>query len=249
MNRGFGLNVSKGKIKEREMELMKSKIEQAVELMNEDFRVFSTLVLKQFDLLEKICQAKDGLRDEKMHELDMNEKVLDGLEVKMREEIVRSIVLYGPRASDLRKIMAYHDMSSYLERMGDLAKNIAEYAVQLKSEAPELVTIRTRLFDLLSVSEKMAQNAIFAFTCEDNLLARDTIAKDNVADDMQAEITRRLIEIPISDLGQSDLRDIVCMSGMAYNMERIADHATNIAESALFLMEGRDWKHLESQVD
>ena len=152
--------------------MMKSKIEQAIELMNEDFRVFSTLVLKQFDLLEKVYKSQGDLRDEKLNELDMNEKVLDGLEVKMREEIVRSIVLYGPRASDLRKIMAYHDMSSYLERMGDLTKNLAEYAVQLKSETPVLVDIRGRLFELLNVSEKMAQNAIFAFTCEDNLLAR-----------------------------------------------------------------------------
>ncbi|MBO8432734.1 MAG: phosphate uptake regulator PhoU [Bacteroidetes bacterium] len=229
------------------MELMKSKIEQAIELMNEDFRVFSTLVLKQFDLLEKVYKSQGDLRDEKLNELDMNEKVLDGLEVKMREEIVRSIVLYGPRASDLRKIMAYHDMSSYLERMGDLTKNLAEYAVQLKSETPVLVDIRGRLFELLNVSEKMAQNAIFAFTCEDNLLARDTIAKDNVADSLLEEITRRLIEVPVADMNQEDLRDIVCMSGMAYNMERIADHATNIAESALFLMEGRDWKHRDTR--
>lgn len=229
--------------KEKDMELMKSKIEQAIELMNEDFRVFSTLVLKQLDLLKKIYPAKDEIRDERMHELEMNEKVLDGLEVKMREEIVRSIVLYGPRASDLRKIMAYYDMSSYLERMGDLTKNLAEYEVQLRSVSPALVRIRERLFELLAVSEKMAQNAIFAFTCEDNLLARDTIAKDNVVDEMQAGITRSLIEVPMDELGQDDLRDVVCMSGMAYNMERIADHATNIAESALFLMEGRDWKH------
>ena len=229
------------------MELMKSKIEQALELMNEDFRVFSTLVLKQFDLLEKIYKAQGELRDEKMNELDMNEKVLDGLEVKMREEIVRSIVLYGPRASDLRKIMAYHDMSSYLDRMGELTNNLAEYAVQLGSETPVLAGIRGRLFELLAVSEKMAQNAIFAFTCEDNLLARDTIAKDSVADSMLEEITRRLIEAPIADLTQADLRDIVCMSAMAYNMERIADHATNIAESALFLMEGKDWKHRDAK--
>lgn len=221
---------------------MKSKIEESIESMNDDFKVFSTLVLKQFSLLRRLSASPEG-QPEVWREMEDNETLLDGFEVKMREEIVRSIVLYGPRAGDLRKIMAYHDMSSYLERMGDLMLNLGEYAMELRSHSEALVEIRHRLDDLFSVAEKMAQNAIFAFTCEDNLLARDTIVKDNVADRMQKSIVEALLQVPVAQLQQSDVRDVVCMSSMAYYMERIADHATNIAESALFLMEGKDWKH------
>lgn len=236
---------------------MKSKIEASIDQMNDDFKVFSTIVLKQYVLIKRLFDGagtapegenggdtkENSTLDEVYKEIESNETLLDGFEVKMREEIVRSIVLYGPRAGDLRKIMAYHDMSSYLERMGDLMLNVGEYALQLRSKSPVLVEIRQRLAKLFSVAEKMSQNAIFAFTCEDNLLARDTILKDNVADDMLAEILEDLIEVPVNQMSQPDLRDVVCMSNMAYNIERMADHATNIAESALFLMEGKDWKH------
>lgn len=222
---------------------MKSKIEASIDLMNDDFKVFSTIVLKQYVLIKRLFDSTEANHEELYAEIESNETLLDGFEVKMREEIVRSIVLYGPRAGDLRKIMAYHDMSSYLERMGDLLLNVGEYAMQLKTSSPVLIEIKQRLAKLFSVAEKMSQNAIFAFTCEDNLLARDTILKDNVADNLLAEILEDLIQVPLAQLAQPDLRDVVCMSNMAYNIERMADHATNIAESALFLMEGKDWKH------
>lgn len=222
---------------------MKSKIEESIELMNDDFKVFSTLVLKQFSAIKKIYDAEPETRREIYREMEMTESALDGFEVKMREEIVRSIVLFSPRAGDLRKIMAYHDMASFLERMGDLMMNVAEYASQLRSQEVSLKAAKNRLMELFCLAEKMAQNAIFSFTCEDSILAKNVIDKDNVVDEMQAEITQSIIETPVERLAQEDLRDVVNMSGMAYNMERIADHATNIAESALFLMEGREWRH------
>lgn len=222
---------------------MKSKIEESIELMNDDFKVFSTLVLKQFSAIKKMYDAEPEVRREIYREMEMTESALDGFEVKMREEIVRSIVLFSPRAGDLRKIMAYHDMASFLERMGDLMMNVAEYASQLRSQEASLKTIKNRLMELFCAAEKMAQNAIFSFTCEDSILAKDVIAKDNTVDEMQAEITQSIIETPVEKLRQEDMRDVVGMSGMAYNIERIADHATNIAESALFLMEGKEWRH------
>ncbi len=222
---------------------MRSKIEESLDLMNDDFKVFSTLVLKQFSAIKKLYSSDPEICREVYREMEMTESALDGFEVKMREEVVRSIVLFGPRASDLRKILAYLDMSSFLERMGDLMMNVAEYTLQLRSEAPALKSIRERLFNLFCQAEKMAQNAIFSFSCEDSILAKNVIAKDNAIDELQAEITQSIVEIPLSGLVQEDLRDMVGMGSMAYNIERIADHATNIAESALFLMEGKEWRH------
>lgn len=99
--------------------------EKYLEKIKEDFEVLSTIVLQQMEL---VITATHDNKDGKLYtKIEHNEVIIDGLEVKIRDEVINSIVLYCPRASDCRKIMSYHDMTAYLERIGDLLLNIADF--------------------------------------------------------------------------------------------------------------------------
>lgn len=220
--------------------------EKFFEKIAADFQVMSKMVIKQINLTHELLEnnQNDILYDEMNH----NERILDGLEVKMRDEVINVIVLYSPRATDLRKIMSYYDMTSYLERIGDLLMNIAGYSQKMHLEGAIFLKFKDRLTKLLAVSENMTQNAIFAFTCEDNRLAKETIELDNIADTLYHEIGLTLQSSCSGvSLDQQQLTDILCINGISYNMERIGDNATNIAEAAVYLMEGKNIRHSNRQ--
>ena len=81
--------------------------EKYLEKIKEDFEVLSTIVLQQMGLV--ISATHDNKDSELYTKIEQNEVIIDGLEVKIRDEVINSIVLYSPRASDCRKIMSYHD--------------------------------------------------------------------------------------------------------------------------------------------
>lgn len=211
-----------------------------------DFQVMSKIVIRQINLTRELLENNQdsGLYEEITH----HERILDGLEIKMRDEVIHVIVLYSPRATDLRKIISYYDMTNYLERIGDLLMNIAGYSQRMNLQGPIFSKFKDRLTKFLSVSENMTQNAIFAFTCEDNRLAKETIELDNIADALYQEIGKSLQSSCSGvSLDEQQLTDILCISGISYNMERIGDNATNIAEAAVYLMEGKNIRHSNGQ--
>lgn len=207
-----------------------------------DFQVMSKIVIRQINLTHELLE--NNKKPEIYEEIYHNERILDSLEVKMRDEVIHVIVLYSPRATDLRKIMSYYDMTNYLERIGDLLMNITGYTKRMNLEGVIFSKFKDRLTKSLSVSENMTQNAIFAFTCEDNRLAKETIELDNLADALYHE-TGKTLQSSCSGvtLDEQQLTDILCINGISYNMERIGDNATNIAEAAVYLMEGKNIRH------
>lgn len=97
---------------------------------------------------------------------------------------------------------------------------------------------------MLSLTESMTQNAIFAFTCEDIQLAKETIETDDQVDELHHFIGQHLPTQGFDKiLSQQEVTDALCINSMAYNIERIGDNATNIAEAAIYLIEGKNIKH------
>ena len=88
-----------------------------IQKIKEDFELLSVIVLRQTDNI--ITLSENNKNPELYDTINENEKIIDGLEIKIRDEVINSIVLYSPRASDSRKIISYHDMTAYLERIGD----------------------------------------------------------------------------------------------------------------------------------
>ncbi|MBC5622213.1 phosphate signaling complex PhoU family protein [Butyricimonas hominis] len=219
--------------------------EKYLEKIKEDFEVLSTVVIQQMDIVFTLTESN---KDAELHDkIEHNEVIIDGLEVKIRDEVINSIVLYCPRASDCRKIMSYHDMTAYLERIGDLLLNIADFLREVELQGELYTLFREIIREQLEIVKKMTQNAIFAFTCEDENLAKEIIRTDDIVDKNHKEIVHG---IPLHFVGRTvkdqDLLDALSLSNMSYNIERIGDNATNIAEAAIYLMEGKNAKHIHN---
>ena len=212
------------------------------EKIKNDFQLLSKIVMKQLSFDKQLLGKQPDMAV--MPEIEVNEGLIDSLEVKLRSEMISSIVLYAPRAIDLRKIIAYYDMTAYMERIGDHLLNVSHRLCSVDRTSDIYQSIQPALEKLFDVVDVMTQNAIFAFACEDNLLAIKTIAADDRADLLHAQIMDSLSEASAGvALTKKQLSDILQIGVLAANLERIGDNATNIAESAIYIIEGRDIKH------
>ncbi len=212
-----------------------------------DFNALTKVVAKQLSLTVRLLEDN---RNEEIHaEIQHNERLIDSMEIKIRDEVIHAIVLYTPRASHLRKIISYYDMTAYLERIGDLLLNIAGFLKQIAIDGTIFADYKTDLSNMFSIAQNMTQNAIFAFICEDNHLAQETIETDHSVDDLHHHINECLQKRCAGKaLTTQQVTDIIFISNMAYNIERIGDNATNIAEAAIYLMEGKNIKHCSTQL-
>lgn len=212
------------------------------EKIKNDFQLLSRMVMKQLAYNKQLLH--EGNDQNITSEMEVNEGIIDSLEVKLRSEVISSIVLYAPRAIDLRKIIAYYDMTAYMERIGDHLLNVSQQLTPIDRKGRIYTPIATSLQKLFNIVELMTQNAIFAFACEDNLLAKKTIEDDDRADLLHAQIMDALAATSEGvALTKKELSDLLQIGVLAANLERIGDNATNIAESAIYIIEGRDIKH------
>ena len=214
-----------------------------IQKIKEDFELLSVIVLRQTDNI--ITLSENNKNPELYDTINENEKIIDGLEIKIRDEVINSIVLYSPRASDSRKIISYHDMTAYLERIGDLLLNIADFLHVVNFQGALYPSFQRILREQVETVNEMTQNAIFAFTYEDEDLAKSIIHGDDLVDQRHLEIIHGLPSLFVGkEVSEQDMLDALSLSNMSYNIERIGDNATNIAESAIYLMEGKNAKHI-----
>lgn len=201
-----------------------------------DFQLLTKVVFNQFEL----CRNSDS----DYNEIVANEGIIDSIDVKLRSEVIRTIVLHTPKAIDLRKIIAYYDMTAYLERIGDHLLNVGEEMQKIDRSGVIYKNCIVEIENLFKIVEVMTQNAIFAFACEDNALARKTITDDDNADEVNSAIMQKLLSFGTGQpLSESELSDILQIGALSANLERIGDNATNIAEAAIYIIEGKDIKH------
>ncbi len=182
-----------------------------------------------------------------VHERDakLAGKIIDGdpevdrLEVDLEEECLKILALHQPVAIDLRFIVAVIKINSDLERIADLAVNIAERAAFLATQAGIEVSS-----DLSLMSEKvktMMKKCLDAFVNMDTSLAREVIPMDDVVDDLNRSIfkniERAMVEKP------ERIGCLIALLSVSRYLERIADHATNIAEDVIYMIEGEIVRH------
>jgi phosphate transport system protein len=166
---------------------------------------------------------------------------IDRLDIAVDEAVLRSIALQAPVADDLRRLLAAYDMGTDLERVGDLARNIAKSAARMAERPP--ISLPGSLETLAAQCQAMLRDALDAFVQRDALQARQLLERDQQVDDGQDEVIREA-------LGEIDSRPEVSAQEIdlilvAKNLERVADHATNIAESVILIVEGQNVKHAE----
>jgi len=223
---------------------MNPKKELAIKKITDDFESLSNLVLIQLNNLEKIIDdfsVENANSKEKT--LEKNEAKLDHFEVKISERIINAIVLYQPMASDLRKLFAIYRMTLNLERIGDMVINIIHYMQQINN--PALFQKNSVLIkNMLIMSTNMVTKALLSFTNNDKSYAIWTIKNDEVIDELNHKLMKNAImQDYISDETQDLLLNFINLKGIISNIERIADHATNIAEASIYASEGTDIRH------
>ena len=164
---------------------------------------------------------------------------IDGEEVDIEEECLKVLALHQPVASDLRFIVAVMKIDNELERVGDKAVNIAERAIQLAKSCP-----RTAPFDLVAMADRaqsMLQRSLDALVNLDPALARHVTGEDDVMDEVNRAnyclIETRMGEHP------DEIPTLMHYLAVSRQLERIADHATNIAEDVIYLVEGEIVRH------
>ncbi len=221
---------------------MKTIREEYLNRLTDEFKTMSDAVIEQLEIIHK--QIKGESSEELFVKIKANEQLINQCEVKIREEIVNSIVLQSPRATDLRRLIAYFDMIGNLERTGDLLYGISKRMSDLLKKDSIYELFKEDALKLFEMSNKMIQNAIFAFIQEDNDIANNVIRSDDFVDDLDIKIHKKLLSITDKEKYPDFFADSLNIERISYKLERIGDSATNIAEAVIFLTEGRDIKHI-----
>lgn len=165
------------------------------------------------------------------------------LEVEIDELCLRLLALRQPAASDLRFITLALKAVTDLERIGDLAVNVAELAIKLNEDQP--LEGSWDLPQMAKIAEGMLKEALDSFVARDAARARGVLARDNDVDELYHTIFRSLIGQMTKNPEISSRATLLVF--IAKHIERIADHATNVAEMVIFLVEGRDVRHPKSR--
>jgi phosphate transport system protein len=170
----------------------------------------------------------------------IEEKAIDNWEVKIEQECVRILARYGPIASDLRRVIAALRISSELERMADLAEHIAD-RVKKRIATSETVPVPESLEALAEASLAQVRDSLDALTRDDAELAQAIIREDRGIDRLRRVVLKELKDAIRREPDRVDtwLRLI----NTARNLERVADHAANIAETVVYLKEGDIIRH------
>ncbi len=202
------------------------------------------------DALERMGAIVEGMIDRSMqalvdHDVDLARAVIaqdvevDRLECEIDDGCIRILALRQPTASDLRFLAVGLKLVVDLERIGDEAVNLCERVVELAAH-PRLKPY-IDLPNLGKVVGGMVSDALRALLARDASKVREVLARDNAVDALYAQILRELITFMIEE--PRNIYRASRLLSIAKYLERIGDHATNIAEQGIFLAEGRDVRH------
>ncbi len=210
--------------------------------LHSDFQLLSEIVLTQMIKAEELVY--DNHNKDLVDILKTNEKLINSLDITIKEKVINAIMLFTPRASDLRRLMAYHDMTISMERVGDLIENISLALKEIDFSIQGFDIYKKLLGKMFTQTDKMLRKAVFAFSGVSHEMAYDTILMDDKVDKLERKIERKLAEdFNNQVLNTQTLVNMMNLNSISYYLERIGDKAVDIAESAVYLIEGKDIRH------
>lgn len=218
--------------------------ELAIQKIEKDFEKISNLVLEQLQLLEVLLTKEQKEGPEKIiQQLEENEELIDQYEIKLDEHIIRTIVLFQPVAGELRRLFAIYHMTINLERVGDLVLSVTLSYKDLK-DAELLAESRKALQQMLKQTSGMVSNSLLSFMNSDQEMAKGTIQRENTFDALNKKLLKKTIKVAgLPKKRQAILNNLLDMRTMFASIERIGDHATNIAESSIYAISGSNIRH------
>lgn len=211
----------------------------------------------ELDLLKERLLKMGGLAEERVREsvralIDRDNAALDAvlagdepindLHMEVDDRCFKLLALHQPMAADLRVIVAAVKINTDLERVGDLAINIAEAGKRYLQHAPvkPLIDI-PRMGEL---AQKMLRDALDAFVRRDMPLAEAVLAADDTLDALKTQIFRELLTYMLQN--PETIEPALDLILISRHLERIGDHATNVAEDVIFILSAKDVRHHQS---
>ena len=192
-------------------------------------------------ILDKAIRAVWERRADLAHEVRIDDLEIDRLDVEIDEAVLRALALQAPVAEDLRQVIAIKMMATDLERVGDLARNIAKSALRLAEKPP--LAFPPKLQEVADGARRLVKLALDSFVDADPAKAQAVLDADDRVDDDQERVVREAIaEIGAHPELSSQLLDLILI---AKHLERVADHATNIAEDTILATQARNVKHAQ----
>ena len=164
---------------------------------------------------------------------------IDNTEVEVEEDCLKILALHQPVAIDLRFIVAVLKINNDLERIGDLAVNVAERAAFLATHAK--VNISSDLLDMAQSAQSMLKESLDALINHDAELANKVCASDDIVDQLNRRIYLKVQETIVKNPEQITI--LIHLLSASRHLERIADHTTNIAEDVIYMIEGQIIRH------
>jgi phosphate transport system protein len=174
-----------------------------------------------------------------------SDKEVNDLHIEIDDRCLKLLATQSPLAVDLRLITSAMKINSDLERIGDQAVNIAENVIKLLPQPPlkPLIDIPR----MAEIAQQMTRDALDSFVRKDAALARDVLKRDDEVDNLKDQVFRELLTYMMADPGT--IQRALALILISRNLERIADHATNIAEDVIFLVEAKDVRHGHQEVE
>ena len=184
-------------------------------------------------------------RDETLAQKVIKEdEAINRIEIEIDEMAFKLLALHQPTATDLRFIIMALRINTDLERMGDLAVNISERTLDLLKEP--LLKPLIDIPRMAAMAQKMVKDSLDAFVKKDVELARSVCQRDDEVDNLNDQIFRELLTYMMQQT--QTIKRAIDLILIAKHLERIADHATNIGEDVVYLVQGKTIKHRIDQV-
>ena len=210
---------------QEELEQLKTRLLEMGGLAEEQVRIaIKGLVDRDHALIDRVLSGDEPL---------------NAMHIEIDNRCFTLLALFQPMAADLRTIVAAVKINTDLERVGDLAVNIAEAARRYVAHAPvkKLIDIPR----MATIAQTMLRDALDAFVRRDTELAQEVLNEDDRLDSLKTQIFRELLTYMLQDPGTIEpALDLILISR---HLERIGDHATNVAEDVIFIVSAKDVRH------
>ena len=216
-----------------------TKFGEGLELLRTKLLEMSSLV--EMNILRSIRAVVDRDRGAAAEVIE-NEGRINAIELEIDALAIELLALHQPMATSLRFIVAALKINTDLERMGDLALNIAKSALALidTPAAPAVVDIPY----IAGLVQTMVRKSIDSFVAQDPDLAREVVASDDAVDELRTACYKTLTACMADDW--ANIKPALSLLTVVRTLERLADHATNIAEDVVFYVQGIDVRHAGS---
>lgn len=213
----------------------------------EELRGLRANLLKMGGLVERqIAEAVDSLvnrNTDQARETIARDAEVNRMDVESDERCIRLLALHQPTASDLRFITTGLKITTDLERIGDNAVNICERTIELNEE-PQLKPY-IDIPRMAEIAQTMVKDSLDAFMRNDTTLATEVIERDDEVDGLNYQIYRELLSYMAEDA--ATIARATRILFVSKYLERIADHATNIAEMVVYMVKGRTIRHMDKK--